>query len=314
MPTNLTEFIDEFIDDTASERYILNRVAPLLPRSQGTAVIEYGEGGSFGVTIGAPTVTARVQAGDSTGTASGQLSRDDIRPLLFLAAWKVLDQLCELALEEAGECHDQGWRYSNDCKSRKARTGRVTPRPPFGGHPDLWARIMSTYASTGELRNSLVHGGSGVDPRTGAIRGAGKPGQPAPRPVTSDEQSAFCQVAVGAAEAVIEETLPSRQRGQLAWALNQLTSHHGQPPLNTSPVHGLIPRVSVSASPGSSNDVTLDFADIRSCARAGSPDASHYDVEIRLPDGRTLVGALEEAPTRQASFNLANPPGWLRRG
>ncbi len=307
MPTNLAEFKD----DTEFERYVLDRVAPLLPRSEGTAVIECGEG-SFGVTIGAPTVTARVQAGDSSGSANGELSRDDIRPLLFLAAWKVLDQLCELALEEAGERPDHGRRWRIDQKAGKAEDGRVAPRPPFDAHPDLWARIMSAYANTTELRNSLVHRLSGVDPVTGDICGTGKPGQPAPRPVTSDEQSPFCQIAVGAAEAVIKGALSSRQEGQLAWALNQLAAHHGQPPLNASPVRGLIPRVAVPVSPGSSNDVTLDFAEIRSCARAGSPGASHYDVEIRLPDGRTLVGHLEDAPPGQASINLANPPDWLR--
>ena len=39
MPTSLTEFED----DTAFERYVLDRATPLLPRSQGTSVIELGE-------------------------------------------------------------------------------------------------------------------------------------------------------------------------------------------------------------------------------------------------------------------------------
>lgn len=34
MPANLTEFID----DTAFERYVLDRATPLLPRSPGTSV------------------------------------------------------------------------------------------------------------------------------------------------------------------------------------------------------------------------------------------------------------------------------------
>ena len=47
-------------------------------------------------------------------------------------------------------------------------------------------------------------------------------------------------------------------------------------------------------------------------ARAAVQDRSHYDIEIRLPDGRALTGPLEEAPPGQAAFPLADPPSWLR--
>jgi hypothetical protein len=308
MPINLTEFTY----DTAFERYILDRAAPLLPRSQGASVIELGEGGSYGVAVGAPAVTVHVQSGDSTGSAGAQLSRDDIRPLLFGAALKVLDQLCELALEEAGVLHNAGWRYTIGFKVKEAAGERVAPTPPFDGRPDLWSRIMKTYSSTEEIRNSLVHRRLVVEPATGDISGAGTPGQPTPAPVTADEQSAFCQVAVGAAEAVINITLATRRTDQLAWALDQLTSHHGQSSLGASPVQGVIPRAIVRASPGPANDLTLDFADIASRARAAVQGVSHYDIEIRLPDGQVLAGALEDAPAGQVTFPLANPPAWLR--
>jgi hypothetical protein len=63
MPANLTEFAD----DTAFERYLLDRATPLLPRSQGTSVIELGEAGSVGVAVGAQPAAVHVSAGDSTG-------------------------------------------------------------------------------------------------------------------------------------------------------------------------------------------------------------------------------------------------------
>jgi hypothetical protein len=312
MPANLTEFTD----DTAFERYLLDRATPLLPRSQGTSVIELGEAGSVGVAVGGPAATVHVGSGDSAGAAegaaAGKLSADDIRPLLFGAAWKVLDLLCELALERAGVAHDQGWRYTIAFKVGEAASGRVAPPPPFDSRADLWARIMGTYASTEQLRNSLVHRRLVIAPVTGDISGAGSPSQPAPVPATADEQVAFCQIAVGAAEAAIDGTLPTRRAGQLAWALDQLTSHHGQPSLGASPVEGVIPRVIVQASPGPPNDLTLDFSDIGNCARAAAPGASHHDLEIHLPDSRVLAGALEDAPSGQATFPLATPPGWLR--
>jgi hypothetical protein len=48
VPASLTEFDD----DTAFERYVLDRATPLMPRPQGTSVIELGEFNSAGVSIG----------------------------------------------------------------------------------------------------------------------------------------------------------------------------------------------------------------------------------------------------------------------
>ena len=307
MPTNLTELAE----DTAFERYILDRATPLLPSQQGTSVIELGEVGSVGINIEGQPATVRVGLYDSvgSGSAGNQLSADDIRPLLFGTAWKVLDQLCELALEDAQVPHDAGWRYTNVFKVGQA--ANLQPLAPFNHRPDLWSTIMLTYASTKDLRDSLVHRRLVVDPATGDINRMATPGQPAPTPVTVDEQSAFCQVAAGAVEAVIKGTLPTRRADQLAWSLDRLTSHHGQQTFGASPVQGVIPRVVVRSSPDLSNDLTLDFTDIESRARAAVQGVSHYDIEIRLSDGRILTGPLEDAPTGQATFPLASPPAWL---
>jgi hypothetical protein len=306
MPTNITEFAE----DTGFERYVLDRATPLLPRPQGTSVIELGEANSVGVGVEVQPATIRVGAGDSAGSSGHQLSTDDIRPLLFGAAWKVLDQLCEFALENAHVPHDARWRYTNDFKVRQA--ANVRPMSPFDRRSDLWSTIMLVYASTKDLRNSIVHRRLVVDPATGAISGVTAPSQPTTTPLTVAEQSAFCQVAAGAAEAVINGTLPTRQADQLAWVLDRLTAHHRQPAFGASPVQGVIPRIVVQASPGSSNDLTLDLADIDNRARAAVQGVSHYDMEIRLPDGRILAGPLEDAPTGQVTFSLANPPAWLR--
>lgn len=304
MPASVTEFAD----DTAFERLILDRATPLLPRPEGTSVIELGEAGSVGVAIGAPAARVRVYAGDTTGSVGDQLGAEDIRQLLFGTAWKVLDLLCELALEQACIAR-QGRRYTTKFKVGEAASGRVIPVPPFDGRPDLWARIMGTYGATEELRNSLVHRRLVIDPATDEISGTGQPGQVAPRPVTADEQVAFCQVAQGAAEAAISGVLPTRRADQMAWALDQLTSHNGMPSLSASPMDGLVPLVIIQASP--EPVLTLDFADIRNRAQ-GAVSVSHYDIEIRLPDGRVLAGPLENAPAGQATFSLTDLPDWLR--
>jgi hypothetical protein len=162
MPTSLTEFDEE----TAFERYVLDRATPLLPRSQGTSVIELDEFNSVGVAIGVQPATVHVGMTNSAGSAEDQLSADDIQPLLFGAAWKVLNQLIELALEQAGIPHDRRWDYSIKLKVREAANRSVTPVMPFEGRLDLWLRVITTYASTDVLRNSLTHRRLIVDPAT----------------------------------------------------------------------------------------------------------------------------------------------------
>jgi hypothetical protein len=255
---------------------------------------------------------AHVGMTDSGGSAGNQLSADDIRPLLFGAAWKVLDQLIELALEQAGVPHDRNSDYSIRFKVGEAASGSVTPVPPFDGRPDVWSRTIMTYASTHVLRHSLTHRRLIVDQATGDINGVPKPGEPAPTALTVAEQSAFCPVAVGAAQAVIDGQLPTRRADQLSWTLDQLTSHHGQPPFGASPAQGMIPVVIVRPTPGPSDELTLDFTDIANRARAAVGGVSHYDLEIRLPDHRVLASPLENAPQGQVTFAVANPPGWLR--
>jgi hypothetical protein len=308
MPTSLVEFGD----DTAFERYILDRATPLMPRSQGTSVIELGDPNSTSVSVGLRPATVHVGASDSTRGTGDQLSPDDIRPLLFGAAWKVLDQLIELSLEQAGVSHDRGWNYTITFKVRMAAHQGVPSLPPFQGHPDIWRRSLLTYSSTEVLRNSLVHRRLIVDHSTGAIDGLARPGQPAPITLTADEQSAFCRVAVGIAEAAVKGLLPTRQGRQLAWSLDQLISHHGQPSSGVSSAQGLVPLVIVRPSFVSPDEVTLDFANITNRARAAVGGVSHYDLQIYLPDDRVLAGPLEDAPQGQVTVHTANPPGWLQ--
>jgi hypothetical protein len=308
MPTSLTEFED----DTAFERYVLDRATPLMPKSPGTSVIELGESNSAGVSVGVQPAMVHVGLTDSGGLAGDQLTADDIRPLIFGAAWKVLDQLIELALEQAGVSHDRKWDYSIKYKVGEAANGNVMLVPPFDGRPDLWLPVIMTYASTEVLRNSLTHRRLIVDQATGDINGVPRPGEPAPTAITVGEQSAFCRVAVGAAGAVINGQLPARRADQLSWTLDQLTSHHRQPSFGASPAQGVIPVVIVRPRLESSNELTLDFSDIANRARAAVGGVSHYDLEIHLPDHRVLAGPLEEAPQERVTFTVASPPGWLR--
>jgi hypothetical protein len=171
----------EFADDTAFERLVLDRAMPLLPTSEARSVIDLR---GPGVSVAVTPMPARAYVGDAPGT----VGVTELRPLIFGAAWKVLDLLVELAT---------GKRDTIEEKARKAAADLVPAVAPFDGQPDLWMRIMRLYASTKTLRHSLVHRQLKVDAATGRIEGTPRPGEPVPRPITAAEQSAFCRAAQG---------------------------------------------------------------------------------------------------------------------
>lgn len=311
MPTTITELADT----TAFERLVLDRAFPLMPSSGGAAsVVDLGTSGSISVAVTPQPAVASVSvsSSDSCGSPVGQLPVDTVRPLIFGAAWKVLDQIVELALEQAGVAHNRGNDYTIRLKRQSAAVGGVRALPPFDRHAAVWERIMLLFAATVELRNSLAHRQLAVDPSSGAISAAPQPGQPPVTPVTADEQAAFCQLATGSVNAVIANTIPNRQLAQLRWNLDRLGAHHGQLAFGDSSATGLIPRVIVRPTVSRAEDVVLDFAAIRADAATAVGGVSHYDLEIHLPDGRILACGLEDTPKSTAVISISTPPTWLR--
>jgi hypothetical protein len=261
--------------------------------------------------VGAQPATIQVEVSDSMGTASSAVWIDDVRPLLFGAAWKVIDQLIELGLERAGIPHDRNSDYTVTFKVQQATNGAVPAVPPFDARPHLWSRLLKIYAAVEVLRNSFAHRRLILDRSTGAITGVARPGEPPPPTLAASEQSAFCQLAMGVAEAAIEGALPKRRVDQLRWVLDRLTALHGRSPFGVSPASGLIPVVIVRPPVDQSGTLTLDFADLARRAQAAVGGVSHYDLKVHLPDHRVLAGPLEEAPDGSTSVSLHHPPNWL---
>lgn len=143
----MTAILSDLEERIGLERIVLSRAMPLLPNTHASMAIDLDDD--------SPTVV--VSASDSFGSSPTDLNMDDLRPLLVGAGWKVLDQLIEFRLEQLGISPDRGRDYSNKSKVDKAESGEVTPLLPFVAEPDLWIRAMKTYASTQELRDSIVH-------------------------------------------------------------------------------------------------------------------------------------------------------------
>ncbi|WP_157792779.1 hypothetical protein [Rhodococcus opacus] len=293
-----------FEESTAFERYILSRAAPFFPPSAGGLRIELDNEGT-----GSATVFVRVN--DSSTCPPGQhLTPRDIYPLVFGAAWKILDLLIELRLYQDGMPTDRDDEYTFTRKVGCARSGNVKAKPPF--NKPVWAAIAKTYAATAEYRHLLVHGHLPIDPVTGDMTAADSTGRLL-QPLTVDEQSAFCRVAEGTAQAVISGQLTRRQANQLKWLLDQLANHHQQPLFNVAAIDGSIPVIVMSGIPDADNEIELDFAALRRRVSAQVADQMHYDLEVHLPDKRILAATLEEAPNRALRFPLDEPlPEWLR--
>ncbi|SBW18287.1 hypothetical protein FDG2_0607 [Candidatus Protofrankia californiensis] len=303
--------INEFKDDTGFERLLLDRATPLLPRSESRAVIDLRSVGS--TSVARKPVAARVDISltDSLGSSDRGVSADDLRPLIFGAAWKVLDLLVELSYEMNGVPPGNGRQYLIKEKVGGVATSRVGSVPPFDSHATLWSRLLQAYSSTTTLRNSLVHRKLIIDPSTGEMMGVPKLGDLAPIPLTTAEHTAFCQAVQGAAQAVIDSKLSTRRINQLSWTLDQLTAHHGQPSLGATAVRGIVPTVLATAEV-SQDMVTLDAGFILARARLAVDGVSYFDLKLYIPDGRILTGALEDAPTGMVTFPLDEPPSWLQ--
>jgi hypothetical protein len=307
--------ISELVDDTAFERFVLDRTFPLMPSSGGaTSVVDLGRSGSISVEVTPQPAVARVSISmtDSTGSPEGSLSVETIRPLIFGAAWKVLDQVVELALEHAGVTHDRGSTFTIKLKTQFAASLQVPALPPLDSYRAVWEQIMAVYSSTTELRNSLAHRQLVVDPSSGAIDATPRPGQPATVPATADDQAAFCQLASGTVNAIIAGKLPNRHLAQLRWNLDQLGAHHGQPAFGDISATGVIPRVIVRPELSPADELVLDFAAIRTDAVRAVGGVNYYDLEIHLPDGRILACELEDVPDAITRISIATPPTWLK--
>ncbi len=237
MPTTITELVDA----TAFERLVLDRAFPLMPSSGGAAsVVDLGTSGSISVAVTPQPAVASVSvsSSDSSGSPSGQLSVGTVRPLIFGAAWKVLDQIVELALEQTGVSHDRGNDYTLKLTQSAAADG-VRALPPLDRHTAIWGRIMLLFAATAEMRNSLAHRQLAVDPNSGAISATPRPGQPRATPVTADchRHRERCHSRDHPEPSARPATLESRSTRRSPWpaSVRRLIGDRGDPASHRPP-------------------------------------------------------------------------------
>ncbi|MDN2497022.1 hypothetical protein FHY52_09985 [Nocardia nova] len=295
--------VAEYAENTAFERYMLSRATPFFPPQHGGLEILLHDDD----TLGANVIVSR---SDGLTCPPGQhLTVPDMYPLIFGAAWKVVDLLMDLRLYEEGVPPERQGEYTIAQKLRRADGGNIGPAGPLAA--SVWKAVMRVYVATAELRQSLIHRELRIDADTGnliPIDAAGNAGQP----LTVSEQQAFSRSAAGVAEAVIARRQTRREDRRLKWLLDQLADHHHRPVFGVASVDGFIPVIVLRRTPSTDYEIELDGGHLRERASRHYPSVSHFDLEIRLADGRTLAAALEETPRRAQTVRIDQPlPGWL---
>lgn len=290
-------YANDFDDDTAFERLILERVAPITPTDMGTASSTYDVAND----AMAHAIGLHETLGMTLPEAVKQLG---IVPLAFGAAWKVIDLLLEHALAAAGHAPSRGVRWTILEKVQHARrgAGQAAPVSPDGS---IWAPTLLAYAACEDVRHSLVHRRAEIS-SSGAIIGVDKGGASL-RPLIEEEQLAFCRATQLIASAVIAGSLSKRERTELCWQLDQLVAVSGHPSSGVAkPLHP-IPVIEVRTPMGQ-----LDLKAVKARLRAGNAAATAIDVVFVLPTGERLCADLEDVPDLTTTLDPTALPSWVR--
>lgn len=171
-----------------------------------------------------------LSAEDDIGEPLRQELIQSLRPLLFGAAWKVIDLMIELGLNRStGASANKVWPIAS--KQQEAKNGRGDC-PPLSSELDIWRRLANSYAATVEARHCLIHRDFQFSTDGDMTSIVDRNGATQPN-VTLLEQEAFCRLSRLTADAVISGQLTARNKAAIVWYLDRLTNHHGMPVLGT---------------------------------------------------------------------------------
>jgi hypothetical protein len=248
-----------------------------------------------------------ITVGETLGIVGPATVLPAIRPLLFGAGYKVLDQMVEAALEAAKLDPRDGRRWSMTEKVKHARTGNGT-LPPLTSNSELWERLCALYAAFAEVRHSLVHRRIKVDP-AGALIAADSEDDPL-RPVSVDEQEHLAILVVELADAVLAGELQGRAFARAAWHLNGLGNYHELPPLPDGAAPTAVPLVIADLVDAGDNRWHLDRDALFAAAHNVFQQTSLFDAELHA--GQNVFWCeLDQVPPGIHTFSVEALPAWL---
>ena len=295
--------ITEFAESTAFERLVLDRLCPVFSNDE-SEVLDLRE-----AMAGTGPSVINLDFTESACFQAVENTKLNIMPLLFGAAWKILDLLIELALHQAGIKPDQKNKYSITKKVDAAKNGKGTCALSSADQP-LWAAVCAAYAATFEHRHCLVHRLAAFSEYSLQLSGQTASGATL-KPLEATELYAFVSVAQITASVVIAGGLDARTADHLRYELDCLQQHTGLALLGglkaSKPVTLKLTLTSVA-----NNQFEIDFVPVHAMAKKRYPTV-HLDAWIDIPDGsgRTLFSRLEDLPLAKKMIDLGSLPPYL---
>lgn len=298
----MIQTVEDFDEATLFERLALDRVRPVLGDESTDEIDLRSVDRHGGVIVNVQLYCS--MSGDAVNSVATALT-----PLLFGAAWKILDLFVELALNLAG-AKPKRKNWAIDEKVVAAQGGLVLGSL-LTNDAALSRAVLCTYAATHQHRHCVVHRTAQFSSQAVQLAGVDKDGT-ALRPLTKTELDAFLVIAQEVASAVIAGGLEPRSADYLRFELDQLREHTGLSDLGgkrrSKPV---MVRMVPTLVDGELYE--LDFKAAYARAAKTRP-YSHYDVWIDCPDdsGRTLFARMEDVPMEAVRFRLDSLPTFLQ--
>lgn len=288
----------DFEDATAFELYVLEKLHPAIEKHQGASLDL--RGGKTAVVRISSTVSM-------SGTAESRL-KNQVAPLLFGSAWKLLDLLLEFALNKAYPSLDRRvWKISD--KQRHALKGSGDSSV-LSCSSAVWDAVCRVYGNTVEHRHCLIHRTAIVDRATGSLVGSNEQGQQI-LSLSRAEQVAFSKVGSLATRGVITGGIDQRSEDHLKYQLDQLVNHSGCAPFGVGGTSAPV-QIELELLEENGNHY-LDLTEVLTKARRTFPTVAHFDLVVDVPgeSGRKLVAYAENCPAGKSRIDLSSLPAWL---
>jgi hypothetical protein len=298
MPHTITEF-DE---SSAFERLVLERLCPVYSSD---LLMEIDLRPAM---LGSGGVQNKSCSGVSISASALEEQKKDVMPLLFGAAWKVLDLVIELALNLAPlKPNKKNGEWGIEEKGKNAIKGKYSI---LCSDQVLWTALCAAYVATTEHRHCLVHRLAEFSGSPSRLSGKNKQGV-ALRALETSELNAFVSVAQIVASAVISGGLDSRGEAHLRYELDILRAHTMASPLGGSKASKPTV-VRMTSEPFEANKLMVDFLMAHNTATQRMPFGK-FDLFIDVPDGssRVLFAKLEDTPLRKLEIDLNKLPDFL---
>ena len=290
-----------FEEATAFELYVLEKFCPVIDKSSTTSIDLRVRPGNN------PTRVSSYSFISLSDTYLVEL-RKDIAPLLFGAAWKIMDLALEFSLNFNGQ-RPTGKTWRIDEKQEIAKSKQGDPSI-LGCSHDTWSALLGVYANTVEHRHCLTHRTAEVDATSGNLHGRYKDGGPL-TPLTLEEQLALARVAILVARGIARGKIASRSEEHIKHYLDKLRTHSLAPLFGSGSVSApIIIQLALSQENG---QFALDMTGVIDRARARFQHTTHFDLVIDIPDGsgRRLFAEAENCPTGKQPVDLNALPSWL---